>query len=164
MPRAQLTPPPVRVVERAAKTSLPEPRRSVPPLSQLAAVAAGGAVGAPLRYAFVLLFPPDPGRFPVVTAAENLVGAFLLAFVLTAILGRGRRLAPYRLFLCTGILGSFTTFSTLSLELVQLLQAGAFGTAALYALSSLGGGVLAAVAGIVSARKLLGEGVTPNDT
>lgn len=132
-------------------------RRPLLTFSQLAAVAAGGAVGAPLRYAFVLLFPPDPGQFPVVTAAENLIGAFLLAFVLTAMLGRWRFLEPYRLFLGTGILGSFTTFSTLSLELVQLLQAGAFGTAALYALSSLGGGVLAAVAGIVSARKLLGE-------
>jgi fluoride exporter len=132
-------------------------RRPLPTFSQLAAVAAGGAVGAPLRYAFVLLFPPDPGRFPVVTAAENLVGALLLAFVLTAMLGRWRSLEPYRLFLGTGLLGSFTTFSTLSLELVQLLQAGAFGTAALYALSSLLGGVLAAVAGVVSARKLLGE-------
>jgi CrcB protein len=104
----------------------------------------------------VVLFPPDPGRFPVVTAAENIVGAFLLAFVLTAIVGRGRFLEPYRLFLCTGILGSFTTFSTLSLELAQFVQAGASVTAALYALSSLGGGVLAAVAGIVSARRLLG--------
>lgn len=135
----------------------PQQNRSLPTFSQLAAVAAGGALGAPLRYGFVVLFPPDPGHFPVVTAAENLVGAFLLAFVLTAMLGRWRSLEPYRLFLCTGVLGSFTTFSTLSLELTQLVQAGAFVTATGYALSSLGGGVLAAVAGIASARKLLGE-------
>lgn len=135
----------------------PQQRHPLPTFSHLAAVAAGGAVGAPLRYAFAVVFPPDPGQFPVVTAAENLVGAFLLAFVLTAMLGRWRSLEPYRLFLCTGILGSLTTFSTLSLELVQLLQTGALMTAALYALSSLGGGVLAAVAGVVGARKLLGE-------
>lgn len=154
--REELRTPKLNPTETAPGGSFADYAPQWPPWFTVGAVAAGGALGALLRYAFVLSFPVDPGRFPVVTFFENLAGSFALAFVLTALLGRWRRFSPWRAPLCTGVLGSFTTFSTFSLELFELSVGGWSLTALLYAASSVGGGLTAALLGLLLARRLLG--------
>jgi len=110
----------------------------------LLAVGLGGAVGTGLRALGLLFLPPSPGVIPWVILLENLVGAFLLGGLAARVPGRFLRL---RLFLLTGVLGSFTTFSALALDLVLLAEV-APGAATLYLGLSLGGGVGAAAVGM----------------
>jgi fluoride exporter len=121
---------------------------SFPPLPYLGAVAVGGAIGAMARQFFVLAFPRDAGAFPTVTFAENVVGAFLLGVVLVALLRSPKHSARWRPFMATGVLGSFTTFSNVSVQILELGMEGRIGTAALYIVASLAVGLGAAAAGI----------------
>jgi fluoride exporter len=125
------------------------------PRSALFAVAAGGAIGAMLRHFFVLAFPRSPGGFPLVTFAENVTGAFLLGAVLIALLRSPRLAARWRPFLATGILGSFTTFSTVSLQIVRMVVEGEAGAALYYVTASFAAGFAAAAAGIVTGAALM---------
>ncbi|WP_244259318.1 fluoride efflux transporter CrcB [Rathayibacter sp. VKM Ac-2759] len=121
-------------------------------------VAAGGAVGTAGRYGVSLLLPPL-GDLPVATIAVNLSGAFLLGLLLESLVRRGpddggRR--TLRLLLGTGVLGGFTTYSTFSLDTVELLEAGRVAESALYAAVTLVVGTAAAVLGIVVAGRRRG--------
>lgn len=80
-------------------------------------VGTGGAIGAIARYWFFLHLPSD--RFPTATLAVNALGSFLLGVVVFA--GPGESALH---FLGTGLCGSFTTFSTFSVETVQLWERG----------------------------------------
>ncbi len=121
----------------------------------VALVALGGAVGATARYALGLAVHPA-GGWPLGTLLANLLGAFLLGMLLEALVRRGpeteagRRL---RLALGTGLLGGFTTFSSLALELERLLAAGSAGVALGYAAVSLVLGFLACLGGIALAAR-----------
>ncbi len=122
--------------------------------SDLLAVFLGGAVGAVARVAFATWFPADPGTYPWTTFAENVVGAFLLGLVLTILLrstGLDRRI---QLLVGTGALGAFTTYSTLAIELDQLLRDGAVPVASAYAVASLLAGLLAALGGMGLGRRI----------
>jgi fluoride exporter len=114
----------------------------------------GGSLGAMLRYAFIVVFPSDPGRFPLTIFAENLTGALLLGLAIGLFSSRPGPQFSLRPFFTTGILGSFTTFSTLSLDLVHLLDQGALWVAAIYAAASLIGGLAVALAGLSAGRRL----------
>lgn len=98
---------------------------------QLAAIYAGGVVGALLRVGLAQEFPPDPGAWPWPTFAVNLAGALLLGyfFALTREHPEDRLQHP---FLATGVCGTLTTFSTLQLELYELVDRGETGLAAAY--------------------------------
>jgi fluoride exporter len=121
-------------------------------MSSLFAIAAGGMIGALLRHGFSVLFPPDPGRFPLTTFFENIIGAFLLGLLLVLILERWPPTRHLHPFLCTGVLGSFTTFSLFSYELVDLGKDGHLPAAMLYIGLSLFAGLLAALLGMSLAR------------
>ncbi|MCI0383458.1 CrcB family protein [Streptomyces sp. CNQ085] len=101
----------------------------------LAAVAAGGALGACARYALTLPWPAAPGGLPWAVLAVNTAGCALIG-VLMALLGKpGGAWARHPLtrpFLGTGVLGGFTTFSVYALDAVRLLEDGAAGIALLY--------------------------------
>ena len=129
-------------------------RSRLPPPRNLGYVAVGGAVGAVSRVALATWFPPVPGSLPWVTLVENLVGAFLLALVLTVLTERLALDPAVRLLVCTGTLGAFTTYSTLAVELDRLLAAGALIVAGLYVALTLAGGLTAAVAGLRLGRTL----------
>jgi fluoride exporter len=88
-------------------------------------VAAGGAIGAALRYGIGIQITARAGEgFPWHTLVINVVGAFLIGVLLALPwVGMGSG-APWRLFLVTGILGGFTTFSTLSYESIELISHG----------------------------------------
>ena len=121
----------------------------------VALVALGGMLGTGGRY---LIGTSIHGQidWPTATFVENVVGSFLLGALLDALLRRGkesRRGRVMRLGLGTGVLGGFTTFSSLAMELERLLAHGALMTAAGYALASLTGGVLACLLGVVVAAR-----------
>lgn len=131
-----------------------DPRQSArfPHPGQVVAVALGGAVGAPLRYELLVWFPVHPGRFPCTTLAINVSGSFVLGVLLTLFIERIRPARYLRAFVCTGVLGAYTTFSTFAVEVTTLGKDGHVVTAVAYLLASLTLGLVAAVAGVACAR------------
>lgn len=122
----------------------------------LAAVAVGGLIGTTLRYLVSLALPHTQDAWPASTVVVNLLGAFCLG-LLTASLAElgpdaGRR-RVVRLTLGVGLLGSFTTYSTLALDAVHLAEAARFGLAGWYVTLSVVGGLLAAGAGVVAGSR-----------
>lgn len=110
-------------------------------------VALGGGLGAVARYGLSgwLLHHNAQQKFPWPTFAVNLSGC-LIAGLLFALAAKQDFLSPnQRLFLFTGVLGGFTTFSAFGLETVHLLKRGELVTAVAYVLASVLGGVAAIV-------------------
>jgi fluoride exporter len=134
------------------------------PARHLVAVGVGGAIGALARVALATTFPAGPGRLPWVTLVENLGGALALAFVLTWLTERVTIDPVLRLALCTGMLGAFTTYSTLAVELTGLLTGRHVVVAIAYFTASLTFGVLGAVTGIRLARRPPGTHHTGSPT
>jgi len=100
-------------------------------LNQVAAVAAGGAAGAVMRWLMAGAVQRWTGTaFPWGTFAVNALGSFLLGFLFVWLIERSTAGELTRLALTVGMLGAFTTFSTYSLESIRLLQEGALGMAA----------------------------------
>lgn len=90
----------------------------------VAAVSAGGGIGAAARYGAGLLWPATPGTLPVTTLLVNVVGCALMGVLMALITEPG---SPHRLlrpFLGTGILGGFTTFSTYAVDVAHLVETG----------------------------------------
>lgn len=116
--------------------------RLLPGLSVLA----GGAFGSAARVGIGQLLPVVPGVFPSATLAVNLAGSFLLGLYLA----RRQQAAARRWLLqfwAFGVLGSFTTFSAFSLEVVQLVQANRAFLAGGYLTASIVGGLVLALVG-----------------
>jgi fluoride exporter len=91
----------------------------------IAAVAVGGAIGATLRWALGTWMVERTGAsFPWHTFTINILGAFLIGVLMALSMEKGLVGGSWRLFLGTGILGGFTTFSTLSYESVALMNQG----------------------------------------
>ena len=110
------------------------------------AVAMGGAVGAMGRAAIAAMLT-TAGSFPWQTFAANTIGSLAIGVVWAALV---KAEAPplWSAFLITGVLGGFTTFSTFSLETVQLFEQGAWQTALGYVALSLLSCVLGAALGL----------------
>lgn len=105
--------------------------------AELAAIFAGGFVGAVLRYALGEGLPADPGAWPWATFLANVVGAGLLAYFATRLQERLPLSAYRRPFLGTGFCGALTTFSTLQLELLRMIDSSEYALAAGYVAASL---------------------------
>ncbi|WP_448586271.1 CrcB family protein [Thermaurantiacus sp.] len=112
-------------------------------------VAAGGALGACARYGVGRLV--GGGLWPSATFAVNLVGGLLMGLLAGWMAARGSS-EGVRLFLGVGLLGGFTTFSAFSLELVLMLERGAWGLALAYAALSVVLAVLGLLAGLALMR------------
>jgi CrcB protein len=110
---------------------------------ELAAIFAGGCAGALARAGLVEAFPVEPGHWPWPTLAVNLVGTLALGFLVTRLQERLPPSAYRRPLLGTGFCGALTTFSTMQVELLHMLDADRYGTAAAYAAVSLTAGYLA---------------------
>jgi CrcB protein len=119
-------------------------------------VAAGGAVGTLARYGVNQVVPRGDG-VPWPTLAENLLGAFLLGLLLESLVRAGaedRRRRVVRLGAGTGVLGGFTTWSSLAFEVQQLGAGGDVGLGVAYGVGSVVVGFLTCTLGVVLAAWL----------
>ncbi len=108
----------------------------------------GGFIGSISRY-LISLFVQNKflSTFPFGTFSVNIIGCFLIGIVY-ALSERGNVNVEWRLFLATGILGGFTTFSSFSNETVSMLRDAQYGYAVLYVSASVIIGLLATFCGI----------------
>ncbi|MEK3857037.1 fluoride efflux transporter FluC [Cytobacillus sp. FSL H8-0458] len=104
-------------------------------------VGAAGFLGAALRYSMGVLFFQESAVFPFATLTVNLLGSFLLAWLTTGLMVRFSLPAHIKTALGTGFVGSFTTFSTLSVETAALFLNGKTVLAVLYIAASIFGGL-----------------------
>ena len=105
----------------------------------------GGGLGAALRHGVNVTSARLLGTaFPYHTMFENVSGSFVMGVLAGYFAFRGSAPQHWQLFLTTGILGGYTTFSAFSLDAALLYERGALGMAALYALVS----VVLAVGGL----------------
>ncbi|MCA1022792.1 fluoride efflux transporter FluC [Halobacillus litoralis] len=105
-------------------------------------VGTGGFIGASLRYLIGLIFVNTGGGFPYSTLFVNLSGSFLLAWVTAGLISRYQLAAKWKAFLGTGLIGSYTTFSTLTADAFSLYQQNSELESLLYIGVSIGGGFL----------------------
>jgi CrcB protein len=109
----------------------------------LAAIFAGGFCGAVVRALVGEALPYEAGHWPWATLLVNVAGALLLGYVITRVEDGREPFAHAGRLLGTGFCGALTTFSTLQLELLQMLDDARYGLAAGYALVSVAAGLLA---------------------
>ena len=121
---------------------------------ELAAVFAGGALGTLARAGLATLTAPVPGHWPWATFTVNIAGAFILGFVTTRLLERTPPSAYRRPLLGTGLCGGLTTFSTMQVETLQMIQRQHYSLAVTYVLVSVAAGFLAVYAATVLVRKV----------
>ena len=130
------------------------------PRSGVAVVGVGGVVGTALRYQLGVWFPQAVDGWPVTTFLINTTGALLLGLLLEALVRLGPE-SPWRrwirLGLGTGMLGSFTTYSTLAVDADLLLRAHQWWAAASYLVGTVLAGLAAAAAGIALGARVRGK-------
>ena len=119
------------------------------------AVALGGAAGSLARFYLVVALRRIDAVFPWGTLLVNVVGSFLIGAVWAWFLARPDTPEWVRVGLMTGVLGGYTTLSSVSLETVLLLESGAYWTAAANVAANVGLGLLACLAGLAALRPFL---------
>lgn len=142
-------------IDQRAPRSRARPRRV--PWAVLSVISAGGVLGAEARYGLGRLFPAAPGEFPWATFGTNVTGCLLIGVLMALIdqVWAGRRLV--RPFLGVGVLGGFTTFSTYVVDVQQLMDVGASGTALAYLAGTVVSALAATYLGLVLARRAIGR-------
>lgn len=118
-----------------------------------------GMIGALLRYYVGLWLPTSElGGFPVGTLLVNFLGCFLLSWF--SVKSTELKMIPswVQISFTTGLIGSFTTFSTFSIEVIQMIDADSWGMALFYIILSLWGGFALAWCGYQVATRSKKEG------
>ena len=133
-PAAELSPAP----RRPGRLARPRADRR-----EVAAIFVGGALGTLARAALAQAFPHSATAWPWPTFAVNIVAAFLLGYFVTRLQERLPLSAYRRPLLGTGLCGGLSTFSTMQVELVKMLDAHAWGLAAGYTAASIAAGYAA---------------------
>lgn len=113
----------------------------------------GGGIGAALRHGVNVASARQFGTdFPYGTLLINVTGSLIMGLAAGYFAFKGGASQPLRLFLTTGILGGYTTFSAFSLDAALLYERGALGPAALYVLASVALSILGLFAGLALVR------------
>ena len=119
---------------------------------KLLAIYAGGVVGALLRVGLTEAAATGPGQWPWATFAANMAGALLLGWFF-ALFREHSEERLHHPFLGIGICGTLTTFSTVQLELYEMVDGGHLGLAAAYCAATIAGGYVLLRAGIALERR-----------
>lgn len=122
---------------------------------ELLSIAAGGALGAVSRFCLGNLISRIIGSaLPYGTFVINIVGCFFMGLIMTMIIERGMLSASWRLLLCVGFLGGFTTFSSFGYETLMLLQEEKIVAALAYVGGSIILGLMSAALGVAVGKLL----------
>lgn len=112
----------------------------------------GGGLGATLRHAINVFCARCLGTgFPYGTFFINISGSLVMGLIAGYLASKGEAAQPWRLFLMTGILGGYTTFSAFSLDSMVLYERGEIALAAFYVIGS----VVIAIAGLIAGLTLM---------
>lgn len=124
----------------------------------------GGILGTLCRYGVQLWMPVTNEGFPWAVLLINAIGSLFLGWFFTIAIP-GKITPQLRLAMGTGFTGAFTTFSTFTLDIVRLSEAGMWGKAVVYLVVSLSAGLLLCALGMKLGQRMLGEpmqdGVAP---
>jgi len=121
-------------------------------VNAILAIAAGGAIGALMRHSVNVAAVKLLGHgFPYGTLTVNILGSFLMGLLIAIFAHYWQPSENMRMFIVTGFLGAFTTFSTFSLDFANLWERQAYLHGALY----LGGSVILSIAGLFAAMALV---------
>ncbi|MCX5041873.1 fluoride efflux transporter CrcB [Aldersonia sp. NBC_00410] len=121
---------------------------------ELAAIFLGGALGALARAGLGELMNSDPARWPWPTFTVNIVGAILLGYFTTRLLERQPLSSYRRPFLGTGLCGGLTTFSTMQVETVRMLEHEHYRLALSYTVVSIAAGLVAVYVATSAVRRV----------
>ena len=121
---------------------------------EIAAIFAGGALGTLARAALAEGFPHAATAWPWPTFSVNIVAAFLLGYFVTRLQERLPLSAWRRPLLGTGLCGGLSTFSTMQVEILNMISGHAYGLAAGYAAASLAAGYAAVRLATAVARRV----------
>jgi fluoride exporter len=121
---------------------------------ELAAIFAGGALGALARVGLTLAFPDAGAGWPWAVFAINVSGSFLLGYLVTRLQERLPQSTYRRPLAGTGFCGAYTTFSTMQAELLRMLDHQRYALAAGYAAASILAGYLAIWTGTILVRRV----------
>lgn len=126
-------------------------------MEMIALVAVGGAFGASGRYMVGKLAVWLLGiGFPYGTFIVNILGAVMMGFFIHMLAVKLNGSNEMRVFMATGVLGGFTTFSAFSLEVANMIERGSWSTAFMYAFASVLLCVIGVFAGLYMARMFTG--------
>lgn len=132
------------------------PAKGLALVSSFIWVALGGAVGSVARFGVNLTAPRLLGAdFPWATLIVNILGSLIMGFLAAFLAEKYSDQPDLRLFLLTGVLGGFTTFSAFSLDVFNLVQRGESSTAMIYASASVVLSIVAVFAGFVVSRAII---------
>lgn len=121
----------------------------------VAVVALGGGIGAAARYGASLLWPMQTGGFPWTTFWVNVVGCAVIGVFMVVITDGWAAHRLVRPFFGTGVLGGFTTFSTYTVDIERLVDAGRPGTGLAYLAATLVAALASVGLAVAAARRTL---------
>jgi len=121
---------------------------------EVAAIFVGGVVGALARAGVAQAFPARPGEWPWGTFAANVAGAFLVGYFVVRLQERLPVSTYRRPLVGTGFCGAFTTFSTVQVEVLRMLDRHHLGLAAGYAAASVAAGFVAVTVAAAIVRRV----------
>jgi fluoride exporter len=121
---------------------------------ELLAIACGGALGALARVGLAQAFPTSAGGWPWATFAVNMAGALMIGYFVTRLQERLPVSTLRRPLLGTGLCGALTTFSTVQIELLRMVDQHRIGLAAGYLMASVIGGYLAVFVSSAAVRRV----------